>query len=184
MSAPSRMHLLGPPGAGITTLGRALAGSLGYDFLDIDDICWFTTDPLPYKRKRNPDHCRALLAEWLDSHDAWIISGALCGWGDVFTHRFEVIVYGYLPMETRLERIDRREKERYGGERLAPGGDLHEIYLKFSAWAAQYDTATNTRRSKVFEEKWLESMSCPVIRMDMQHSTENLVSMVRQACNL
>ena len=41
------IYLYGPSGAGTTTLGRALAGELGWTHMDSDDYYWEPTDP-PY----------------------------------------------------------------------------------------------------------------------------------------
>lgn len=40
--------IVGPAGAGKTTLGRLAARELGAGFLDIDDYIWRTDTPAPY----------------------------------------------------------------------------------------------------------------------------------------
>ncbi len=164
MSAPfpSRMLLFGAPGAGVTTLGKTLAQRLNYTFFDTDDYYWFTDDPLPYRRKRNPEHRLRLLTEDLNqADDRYVVSGALLGWGDALLPRFDAVVYRLLPEQIRLERIRRRETGRYGAERLAPGGDLHTVFEKFLQWAAGYDHAPATNlRSRLAETAWLTN-ECP-----------------------
>jgi adenylate kinase family enzyme len=162
-----RIHIMGAPGSGVSTLGRQLAIEYACVHFDTDDYYWFTSDPLPYKRKRNPDHRRQLLHTDLSTQNQWILSGSLCGWGDVFIPLFDQVVYLWAPVELRLERIRAREAARYGTERLAPGGDLHQVFEKFIDWAAQYDTSENIR-GKSFEINWLSQLSCPVIQPDWQ----------------
>lgn len=181
----SKIHILGAPGSGVTTLGKALAGRLGFSHFDTDDYYWFTHDALPYKRKRNPDHRRQLLSGDLGKSESWVLSGALCGWGDVFIPEFDMVVYLWLPSETRLERIRRREIRRYGAERLAPGGDLNLVFEKFLAWAAAYDLENENIRSRANEWQWLERLACPVLKIEEDLSLDILTDKAlsfRQNC--
>lgn len=161
-----KIHILGAPGSGVTSLGRSLAQRLEAPHFDTDDYHWFTDDPLPYKRRRNPDHRRALLARDLDAHESWVLSGALCGWGDVFIPRFDAVIWLWLPADTRLARIRAREEARYGADRINPGGDLNSVFEKFCTWAANYDSPAGNMRSKDSELAWLEQLTCPVFRFE------------------
>ncbi len=173
-----QIHILGAPGAGVTTLGKALATEFGYAHFDTDDFYWFTDDVLPYRRKRNPDHRRKVLTEALDGADQWVLSGALCGWGDVFIPRFEQVIYLWLPTEVRLARIRAREEARYGTERIGPGGDLHLVFEKFCTWAAAYDTDSGSIRSRSMELAWLDGLTCPAIRVETELSVAELIKRV------
>ncbi len=172
------LHILGAPGSGVTTLGRALAERLNIPHFDTDDYHWFTDDALPYRRRRNPDHRRQLLTKDLDACEGWVLSGALCGWGDVFIPRFEAVVYLWLPAEIRLARIQQRELARYGAERIGLGGDLHTVFEKFCAWAAAYDEDSGNIRSRARELEWLEQLTCPVLRMEEEMPLEEMVERV------
>lgn len=173
-----RIHILGAPGSGVTTLGRALARQLNIPHFDTDDYHWFTDDALPYRRRRNPDHRRQLLARDLDAHKNWVLSGALCGWGDVFIPRFQLVVYCWLPVEIRIARIREREIARYGATRLAPGGDLHEVFEKFCLWAAAYEEDSDNIRSRVKELEWLEELPCIVHKLEEELPVEDLTERV------
>ena len=48
-----RIHIMGASGAGVTTLGRALADTLGLPHHDTDDYYWRPTDP-PYPGNAQP----------------------------------------------------------------------------------------------------------------------------------
>lgn len=163
-----RILIFGAPGAGVTTLGRSLSDRLGMPVFDTDDYYWFTDDPLPYRRKRNPEHRLRLLTADLDQEPTYIVSGALLGWGTPLLDRFDLVVYCWRPQSVRLERIHARETARYGAERLAPGGDLHTVFEKFLQWAADYDHAPPTQlRGRAAETAWLESeCRVPVVRLE------------------
>lgn len=167
MPLPTRIHIMGAPGAGTTTLGRALAAHLGYAHFDSDDYHWFTSDPEPYRRRRNPDHRRQLLDADLAATDRWVLSGSLCGWGEVFVPQFELIIWCNAPTEIRLERIKARETARYGPERLDPGGDLHGVFVKFLDWAAAYEEPSGRVRTRDFELEWIEKWhQGPVLKIE------------------
>jgi adenylate kinase family enzyme len=161
-----RIHILGAPGAGVTTLGRQLAEHLNIPHFDTDDYHWFTDDPLPYRRRRNPDHRRKLLSADLEAHNSWVLSGSLCGWGDCYIPLFDRVIWLWLPADVRVARIHERERVRYGPDRIAPGGDLHSVFEKFIAWAAAYDEPTGNVRSREAELEWLERLACPVFRYE------------------
>lgn len=160
------MNVFGGPGSGATTLGKALAGHFGWAHLDTDDFYWFTDDPLPYRRRRNPEHRRRLLADALGRHQDWVLSGAVCGWGDVFIPQFDAAVWLWAPPEVRVARIGARERLRYGSDRIESGGDLHVVYTKFCDWAAGYEEDTGNMRSRAMESLWLNNLPCPVLRLE------------------
>lgn len=160
------VHIFGAPGAGSSTLGRLLAAKWGWPHFDTDDYHWFTGDPLPYRRRRNPGHRKALLMQDLAGKTDWILSGALIGWGDVFVERFDAVLYLWAPASVRLPRIARREANRYGPERIAEGGELHGVFVKFCQWAADYDNDTAPTRNRAKDLEWLQQMPCPVFSLD------------------
>lgn len=172
--AIQRIHIFGAPGSGVTTLGKALANRLGFPHFDTDDYYWFTEDELPYRRKRNTEHRRTLLQRDIDQTPQWVLSGALCGWGDVFIPSFDAAIYMWLPANLRLARIRERETGRYGVARLEEGGDLHNVFHKFLDWAANYDRNTGNLRSRAAELQWLEQLRCPVYRVEAEMPLESL----------
>ncbi len=176
----SRIHIMGAPGAGVTSVGRTLAQHVNMPFFDVDDFVWFTDDPLPYRRKRNVQHRLQLLTEALKPCQKWVLSGSLCGWGDELIPSFDLVIYLNAAPQIRAERIKARETDRYGAERLAPGGDLHLVFEKFVRWAVDYDTPSANLRSAQAEQQWLAQMVvCPVLTLDSSYTTtEYLVQQI------
>lgn len=171
-----RIHILGASGSGTTTLGRALAKRLQYAHFDTDHYFWLPTDP-PFTEKREMTLRQQLLMDDLMAHDSWILSGSLCGWGDVAIPRFELVVFLWIPPETRMERLRQRERERYG-ERVMPGGDRYGASQAFLEWAASYETGDETIRSRRMHEQWLGALPCPVVRFEGEYTIEEQIQRI------
>jgi adenylate kinase family enzyme len=172
-----RVHILGASGCGTTTLGLALAERLGAPHLDTDDYFWEPSEP-PFQTPRPRDERQALLARDLDAHASWVLSGSLCGWGDVFIPRFEGVVFLRVSTEVRLARLRERELARFGEAALAPGGTMHENHREFLDWAAAYDDGDRTMRSLTRHREWLEGIPCPVLRLEGVLAVEEQVERV------
>lgn len=170
---PRRIHITGPSGAGVSTLGEALAAGMAARQIDTDDIFWLPTDP-PYQAKRPAPERLALLHAIFAAHPAWVLSGALSGWGDPLVPLFDLVLYVYAPTAARLDRLRRREAEKLG-DLIRPGGVMHQEHLDFLAWAAAYDDPAMTGRSRHEHEAWLARLPCPVLRLDgLAPTTEQL----------
>jgi len=156
-----RIHILGASGSGTTTLGRALAERLQYPHFYTDDYFWLPTDP-PFTHQRERTERQQLLMGDLTAYDSWVVSGSLCGWGDVAIPLFELVVFLWISTDVRMARLRRRGHERFG-ERILPGGDMDELSQAFLAWAASYDEGGLDIRSRRLHEEWLGMLSCPTI---------------------
>ena len=107
-SSPSRIFVFGASGSGTSTLGLALADKLGLAWFDTDDIYWERSDP-PFRLKREQAARQALLLGTLASARGWVLSGSLCGWGDVIIPVIELAIYVYTPKDVRMARLQTRE---------------------------------------------------------------------------
>jgi adenylate kinase family enzyme len=76
-----RIHVMGASGAGVTSLGRALADALAIPHHDTDDYFWRLTTP-PYQDKREIAQRLRLMREIFVPRADWVLSGSLNGWGD------------------------------------------------------------------------------------------------------
>ena len=124
---------------------------------------------------------QTLLEAALTRHPAWVLSGSLCGWGDCFITRFDLVVFMWLAPAIRLARLRRREAKRFGPAAIAPGGPLHDKVESFLAWAARYDDGEAVERSRTLHEAWLARLPCPVVRL-MTTATvdEHVAAVARQ----
>jgi adenylate kinase family enzyme len=170
------IHIIGASGAGTTTLAKALSVKIGYSHFDTDDYYWLPTK-VPFTAKRNVEECKQLLKIALMKKKEWILSGSLCGWGDIFIPDFHLVVYLSLPKEIRMQRLVSREKERAGKE-IEPDGRLYQKYCAFMAWARQYDEAGLDVRSRTLHNLWLSKLSCDVLRIEGDKSVEERLKIV------
>lgn len=90
---------------------------------------------------------------------------------------FDLVIFLWIPPDVRLARLQQRELERYGAEALV-GGGLYEQSQAFLKWAALYDNAGMEVRSKTLHEQWLDELSCPILRIEGDYSTEERIEMV------
>lgn len=155
-----RIHIMGASGSGTSTLGRALAERLPHVHLDSDDYFW------AHKFTKQTDKTERLAAIKQDLLHAgpWILSGAVCGWGDELRSYFDLVIFLWIPPELRLERLKSREYERYGQD-ILPGGSKFADVQVFLEWAALYDTAGIEVRSRTLHEQWMAELDCPVLRL-------------------
>jgi adenylate kinase family enzyme len=174
---PPRIHLVGASGSGTTTLGRALAARLGCPHLDTDDFFWLPSDP-PFQHVRQRAERQALLGASLQTSAGWVLSGSLCGWGDVFVPQFELVVFLWVPPAERLARLRTREQQRYGAA-IAPGGPLHARFEAFMAWAAGYDAELDVpERCRRLHEQWLAALPGPVLRLEDTATVEERLARI------
>lgn len=166
------IHIFGASGSGTSTLGQELANLMNYRQYDTDDYYWETTDP-PFTTVRPKDERIALLKKDIEAADKCIITGSLCGWGDVFIPTFDLVLRIIVPTEIRTRRLEQRERNRFG-DRILVGGDMDDNHHKFMEWAKSYDTADINSRSKAMHDDWMNKITCKKITLDGTKSiTEN-----------
>ncbi|MHC1757197.1 MAG: AAA family ATPase [Methanosarcina sp.] len=172
----SRIHIMGASGSGTTTLAKALSNELGYKHFDTDDYYWIPSE-IPFTRIRDIEERQSLLKKDLEKYDNWILSGSLCGWGDILISHFELVIYLWIPRDIRIRRLTKREKERYGSA-IEPGGNRYESSNEFIEWAAKYDEAGVEMRSKKLHEIWLSRLECPILRIERDMTVKECVNVV------
>lgn len=173
-----RIYITGASCAGVTTLGQHLALLLGIRQVDVDDFFWMPTNP-PFTTKRAVSERVSLMQQELGDDD-WVLTGSCIDWGDALIAHADLIVFVVTPTSVRLERLAAREKQRFG-ERIAPGGDMHEIHVAFREWASQYDNPDFSGRNRAWHEAWLSAQTASVLRLDGTISPEKMAANVIQA---
>lgn len=145
-------------GAGKSTLGRALAQRLGFYFIDNEDLYFPKTDPgYLYAVSRTQEEVEKLLLQEIKTHENFVFAAVHGNYGeDIYTF-FRYAVLLEVPREIRMERIRSRSFRKFGN-RMLPGGDLHEREERF------FDFVRSRAEDTV--ENWIPCLRCPVIRLD------------------
>lgn len=106
------IHVFGASGSGTTTLGKKIAEELGYTLMDTDDYFWMPTDP-KFILKRPREERIELMKRDIDSAHNVVISGSLVDWGNVLIPYFTLAIRIEMEQEIRIERLKKREKNRF-----------------------------------------------------------------------
>lgn len=173
-----RIHVTGAPGAGVTTLGRALSDVLAIPNHDTDDYYWLPTHP-PYRTPRKVADRLRLMREMFAGRAEWVLSGSLDPWGTPIVEHADLIVFLHTPTEVRMRRLRAREERRYGTAAIGPGGWRHSLTQSFLDWASHYDDGTRGGRHLSRHEKWLKSLRCPVLRLE---GTASVAALTEAVC--
>lgn len=173
-----RIYITGASCAGVTTLGRHLATQLGVRHVDVDDYYWMPTNP-PFTTKRPPADRVSMMQQALGDARG-VLTGSCMVWGEALIANAELIVFVATPTPVRLERLAARETQRFG-DRIAPGGDMHQIHVAFREWASQYDDPQFSGRNRAWHEAWLSQQTAPVLRIDGMKRPEQMVADVVHA---
>jgi adenylate kinase family enzyme len=173
-----RTYITGASCAGVTTLGRHFATQLGVRHVDVDDYYWMPTNP-PFTTKRPPADRVSMMQQALGDAGG-VLTGSCMVWGEALIANAELIVFVATPTPVRLERLAARETQRFG-DRIAPGGDMHQIHVAFREWASQYDDPQFSGRNRAWHEAWLSQQTAPVLRIDGMKRPEQMVADVVHA---
>ncbi len=164
--------ICGLNGAGKSTLGKKLADRLGYAFIDNEDLYFPKTDAgYAFAGPRSREEAVRLLEEKIDGNGRFVFAAVKGDYGGKLIAALDHIVLVDAPKQVRSRRVRERSFARFG-ERMLPGGDLHD---KEAAWFSLTDS-----RPEDYTTKWLEKVSCPVIRVDgtlpVSQNVERIVS--------
>jgi len=173
-----KIHLFGASGSGVTTTGTALATATGFPYFDADAYFWLPSEP-PFRHRRPADERNRLILDELSRHPDWIFGGSATSWGYFWQDAFDLAVFLWIPPDLRLERLRRRELERYG-DVIHRDPDRKAQYDEFLAWAARYDDPAFTRRSRATHEGWMTTLTCPVLRLEGDLCVATRVDRIRR----
>ena len=135
------IHFFGASGSGTSTLGKAICTKSHFTFMDTDDYLWMPTDP-KYTVKRDANERIAMMQHDIKAANHVVIAGSLVGWGDVLISEFTLAVRLVVPTEIRINRLRKREFERFG-ERILPFPS--KVYSKEGAMESRSRSKARSR---------------------------------------
>ena len=166
-----KIHILGPTSSGTSTLGKAIAEKYKIPCFDSDDIIWVKSDP-PFTQTRERDERIKILEDILKNNESFVLSGAVRSWGDFIGPFLDVVIYKYVDQETRIKRLIERETIRFG-DRILPGNDMYENYIKLIEYTEKYETGGMEIRSKKSHLFWINNLKCKVFTIDGNYTQED-----------
>lgn len=173
MGKPHGIIIFGANGSGKTTIGRELARILGFKHIDHEDYAFHKSD-IPYTNPRTEDECIELMLADIEKYGSFVLSAVTGDFGDEIVPLYDLAVYLNVPHDLRMERIKQREIDRFG-DRVLEGGDMYEQQQKFHDFVAS--------RSLERIEKWAETISCPVFRIDgAKNYKKTAIEIALQCC--
>lgn len=171
-----KIHIFGASGSGVSTLGQSLAKELNCAYFDTDDYYWQKTNP-PYTTKNSIATREKLLSECLANYESWVLGGSLDSWSDFIVDEFDLVVFLYLPTDIRIERLKQREFARFG-DAIFSDERRKQTYEDFIEWAAQYDKGASYGRDLKRYEAWLQTLTCPVLRIEGDMTNQKRIELV------
>lgn len=158
-------------GSGKSTLGKALSERLSLPFIDIEDLYFPKTDQnYLYAAPRTKTEVQKLLLSRAQAEESFVFSAVKGDYGEEILPFYQYIVRIEVPKEIRMERVKNRSFEKFG-DRMLPGGDLYEQEKSF------LDMVRSRTEQDI--ENWLQTLSCPVLRVDgTKPVEENILRMM------
>ncbi|MFC0780641.1 adenylate kinase [Flavobacterium sp. HJSW_4] len=172
-----KIHIFGASGSGVTTTGKALAEKMHFEYLDSDDYFWETTG-VPFTLKRDPEVRNSKIKSDLESLGNWILGGSIFEWGENVFPDFDLVVFLWIPSQIRMERLKKREFERYGNV-IYNDPERIQQFENFIKWAEDYDNNTGIA-SRNFEahKKWLASINFDVLEISGDLTLEQRIDII------
>jgi len=152
------IQVCGLNGCGKSTLGKALAEKLGMYFIDNENLYFTRTEANePYTNPKSREEVEWLLMDEVRKHPDFVFAAVKGNYGKEIIPMYDFVIMVEVPKEIRLERIRNRSFQKFG-DRMLPGGDL------FHQEEAFFQMVTS--RQDAYVETWLNTLKCPIIRVD------------------
>lgn len=186
----SRIHIIGGPGSGKTTLARALGGYLGIEVHELDPVAF--TGP-EFEERPLRDRLAAVSA--ITGLPAWITEGLFVGWTDPLLEHAEMIVWmddvswpqSFLRITRRfLSSAIQEANKRQGLERFGRFRDyarhvkqLIQVFFSSRAYyAGNPDRSTGRSENRFTTAAHLKPYADKVIHCCSDQSLESLIAYI------
>ena len=173
------INIFGASGSGVTTLGKALAAKLNYPYFDGDQYFWLPSDP-PFNFRRPPEERNELINQHMAGHNNWILGGSVVSWHNNWI--FDLSVFLYVPNHIRMDRLMKREIERYG-DIIHTDKERNKQYNKFIDWASGYDDNSNSGRTLKVHQNWMQGLQKELLIIEGDTTVEQRLEAVLMKIN-
>ena len=170
------IQICGLNGCGKSTLGRALAERIGFHFIDNENLYFSraNTDE-PYINPKSRADVERLLMDEVFQHPNFVFSAVKGDYGKDIIPMYDYVVVIEVPKEIRSQRVRNRSFQKFGC-RMLMGGDLYDQEERFFQMVAS--------RSDEYVDSWLQTVKCPIIRVDGTKSIDENVKHIIRALSI
>lgn len=148
----------------------SIVRKVGFHFIDLENLYFPKNDSNdPYASSRSEEEVGKLLADEIKAHEKFVFAAVRGNYGEDVRLFYQLAVLIEVPKEIRMKRIRNRSFQKFGS-RMLPGGDLYEREEAFFKMVES--------RQDNYAENWLESVDCPVIRIDGTKTIEENVTFI------
>ena len=162
-------------GCGKSTLGKALAEELGFHFID-NEYLFFSRTAIdaPYTNPRSREEAQNLFAQEVCKHKNFVFASVTGDYADDINNLYQYAILIDVPKKVRMQRVRNRSFKKFGN-RMLQGGDLYESEEAFFEYIE--------KRPEDHVQKWVESLNCPIIRVDGTKSIEENIDFIKWFMN-
>lgn len=162
--------ICGLNGSGKSTLGKALAEKLDFYFVDNEDLYFPKTNPnYVYSAPRTREEVSKLLFDEVKAHENFVFASVKGDYGEYIYPFFSYAVLIDVSKDIRMQRVRNRSFQKFGN-RMLTGGDLYEQEEKF------FELVKSRPENTV--EEWIQTLKCPIIRIDGTKPIEENVDFI------
>lgn len=170
------IQICGLNGCGKSTLGRALAERIGFYFIDNENLYFSrTSTDEPYMNPKSRKDVERLLMEEVSKHPDFVFAAVKGDYGKEIISKYDYVVMIEVPKNARSQRVRNRSFQKFGN-RMLIGGDLHSQEEAFFQMVES--------RQDDYIENWLQTVKCPVIRVDGTKPIEKNVDHIIHTINI
>ena len=170
------IQICGLNGCGKSTLGRALAERIGFHFIDNENLYFSRANTNePYINPKSRADVEKLLMKEVSKHPDFIFAAVKGDYGKDIIPMYDYIVLIEAPQNIRAQRVRDRSFRKFGS-RMLIGGDLHN---QEEAFFRMVDS-----RQDDYIETWLQTVNCPIIRVDGTKPIEDNIENIIQAIDI
>lgn len=106
------------------------------------------------------------------------MGGSIIHWEDNLFPYFDLIIFLYLPNEISIERLKKREFERYA-DNIYTDPKRAKQYNNFISWATDYDHNTGlANRTLNAHETWLAQTKSPILKIIGNQTLEQKLKLI------
>lgn len=180
-----KILIFGASGSGTTTLGNIIEKRADFKHLDADEYYWKKTNP-PFQEKIPLTERNKNLKADFEKFENIVLSGSIVSWGKEWLKMFDLAFFVRLENTERMNRLKKRETERYG-EKLLTDKKIQQNSKAFLEWANQYENPNFNGRTLKVHNEWIELLDCKVMRLngetELNNNVETILNEIQTYCN-